>query len=102
MKLNDLFVGGEGAIFHFNDVSWSESFTDAITAFTGIWGDDSGNVFATGRNYMGGKLLHYHEGVWAELEDRTFSGLNCIWSDADGNSYAAGYSGAVYRISPLE
>lgn len=41
-------LSGQGVVLHYDGTSWSRELPGAALPLAGLWGDDSGNVFAAG------------------------------------------------------
>ena len=85
-------VGQDGAIRHFDGVSWSPVSGVTTSAVYGVWGASSDNVFAAG---AGGTILHYDGSAWSTMAGGSTSDLYSIWGASSDNVFAVGAGGTI-------
>jgi hypothetical protein len=59
---NHVWVGGEGAIWFFNGMTWTRQYSSSYYRVTGIWGSDSKHVWAVGPNKT---ILSFNGNTWS-------------------------------------
>ena len=88
-------VGQDGAIRHYDGVSWSPVSGVASGAVNSIWGASSDNVFAAGD---GGTIVHFDGSGWSTMASGTTSDLHGIWGSSSDNVFAVADNGTVLHF----
>lgn len=97
----NIFIGAEGAIFHFDGVT---STTMAVPQFVidqglylnGMWGSGPSDVFTVGEL---GTILHYDGTSWTQQASGTTETLNAIHGTGPDNVYAVGEGGVILHYN---
>ncbi|NQU16445.1 MAG: hypothetical protein HQ564_00140 [Candidatus Saganbacteria bacterium] len=86
---SDIYVGGIGAMYHYDGTSWSTMEIDTDAYIFGLWGTDSNNLYAVD---LDGAIHFYNGSSWvkqAELVAR----FNSVHGTATNDVYAVSLAG---------
>ncbi|MHC4597959.1 MAG: hypothetical protein ACYS47_03035 [Planctomycetota bacterium] len=89
----DVFVvGRDGAILHYDGVSWSVMCSGTTVDLRGVWGSSPNNVIAVGE---GGTILRYNGACWTTMVSGTTYQLYGVWGSSATDVFAMGSSGVI-------
>jgi len=108
---SDVFAVGEGAILHYDGISWTGA-PGALPGLGRVWGTSASDVFAVGDASGGGPaILHYDGATWSSMTVHGNDGLADVWGSSASDVYAVGgdwnsgnaeiqhYDGALWSLA---
>ena len=93
---NVFFVGGGGAIYHFDGSTLSPMTSNTTADLYAVWGSGPNDVYAVG---AGGVILHYDGTAWSAISEVPPSGdLYGVGGNSASDVYAVGAGGTILHF----
>jgi hypothetical protein len=78
--------------------TWISIGSGTSKDLNGVWGSDSGSVFAAGNS---GTILHFDGSNWSSMSSGTISDLSGVWGANDSHVFAVGKSGTILNYDGI-
>lgn len=89
------FVGGGGALGHFDGQSWHvDPPSSKLPGFTAIWGSAANDVWAVG---SAGTVYHFDGSKWGPINSTSNSLLRGVWGSSSQDVWVVGDVGTIRR-----
>lgn len=91
-------VGDQGAIIHYDGVTWRGLVSGTAVRLLDVWGSGPNDIFAVGN---GGTILHYDGNSWYAQISGATSNLNAVWGRNSQDVYAVGDNGTILHYDGI-
>jgi hypothetical protein len=93
----DVFVGGDAGVFHYDGVAWAPETIAGVGRVTGLWAADADHVWAV--DAAGGIFFRDAGGDWSPQSSGVATSLNAVWGSGSDSVWAVGDHGVILRRS---
>ncbi len=96
---NDIWVAGNGGVFHFDGTSWQQSYKG--------WGQNLHRVYEAGQGRLwaaggGGLLLFYDKSRWHPVDSPATSVIIAVWQDGPAQTWIMDKLGSIWHSEGTE
>lgn len=96
---NDIWVAGQGGVFHFDGAVWQQSYKGWGQALQRVYDAGQGRLWAAGG---GGLLLFYDKSLWHTVESPATSAIIAVWQEGPTKTWIMDKLGSIWHSEGTE